>query len=72
MNKILKRVKLFLKEVMNVLTDVLVPLVALIIAILELLPVPFIWIRVLKQAEHILFKAFGTLEDIEEIIREHK
>lgn len=40
MKKVLKRVSLFLREILNILTNVLVPLAALVAAILELLPVP--------------------------------
>ena len=40
MKKVLKRISFFLKELLNIVTDVLVPLVALIAAILQLLPVP--------------------------------
>lgn len=66
MKKVLKRVSFFLKEVLNIITDILVPLVALVAAILQLLPVPLKWIHVVKRIENWLYYAKGTGDKIKE------
>lgn len=67
----LKRVHLFLKEILNVLGNILVPFVSLVVLIMEILPVPTTWIEAVKKAEYWLFYAAGTGEKIEEIIEEN-
>ena len=66
MKKILKRISFFLKELLNFLTDVLVPLVSLIAAILQLLPVPLKWVHTVKKIENWLYYAKGTGDKIKE------
>ena len=68
MKKVLKRVSLFLREVLNIITDILVPLAALIAAILELLPVPLKWVYLFKEIENWLYFAKGTGDKIKEEI----
>lgn len=68
---VMKRVHLFLKEILNVLGNVLVPLVSLVVLIMEILPVPITWIEAVKKAEYWLFYVSGTGERIEEIIEEN-
>lgn len=68
MKKVLKRVSLFLGEILNILTNVLVPLAALVAAILELLPVPLKWVKIAKNVEHWLYYARGTGDKIKEEI----
>ncbi len=66
MKKVLKRISFFLKEILNIITDILVPLVALVAAILQLLPVPLKWINVVKKIENWLYYAKGTGDKIKE------
>jgi hypothetical protein len=68
MKKVFNRIKIILKEFMNILTNVLVPLLALLIAICEILPVPYKVIRILKVVEYWAFYAFGTAENIKKEI----
>jgi hypothetical protein len=70
MKTVLKRVALFLREIGNLLSNILVPLVSLIIAIMELFPIPMGWIKIAKKVEHWLFYAYGTSKKIEEIIED--
>ena len=66
MKKVLKRISFFLEELLNIVTDILVPLAALIAAILQLLPVPLKWVHVVKQIENWLYYAKGTGDKIKE------
>ena len=70
MKKIFKRIDLFLKELLNIITNILVPIVSVLIAIMEILPVPTKFIKLLKAAEYWLFYAQGTAEKIDKIIEE--
>lgn len=65
-----KKIWLLFREVMNILTNVLVPLASLIVAILEILPVPIIWVKVAKMVEYWLFEFAGTASKIDKIIEE--
>jgi len=61
---------LILREALNIITDVLVPLVAVVIFVLEFVPgVPYGVLHALKIAENFLFEAFGTGQKIEEKIK---
>ena len=68
--KIKNRVLLILKEVGNLLTNFLIPLVGLVILIAEILPIPRMYIKFLKTVEYWLFYASGTADNIEEGIRD--
>lgn len=68
MKKVLKRISFFLREVLNILSDILVPLAALVAAILQLLPVPLKWVYIAKQVENWLYYAKGTGDKIKEEI----
>lgn len=69
MKKFFKRIKLFLKELINIITNFLVPVVAVLIAILEIFPfIPLKIILFLKTVEYWLFYAAGTAEDVKEAI----
>ena len=69
--KFADRVRLILREFMNITTNVLVPLAAVLVFIAELIPgMPYGVIRILKLIEYYLFEAFGTAEKIEEKIEE--
>lgn len=68
--KIKNRVVLILKEIFNILTNLLIPLLGLIILIVEFLPLPGIITKVLKTIEYWLFYFSGTAKNIEEGIQE--
>ena len=67
--KIKDRVILFVKEVGNVLTDLLIPVVGLAILVMEALPIPRKYIKWLKIVEYWLFYAAGTADKINEDIK---
>ena len=67
--KIKDRIVLFVKEVGNILTNLLIPAVGLFIVIAEILPIPRKYIGYLKTVEYWLFYAAGTAEKIDENIK---
>lgn len=62
------KIKLFWKEVGNLLTNVLCPLLGILTAIFEVVGAPINWIQSLKKAEYWCWNACGTKEDIDSII----
>jgi hypothetical protein len=71
--KVLHRAVIFLKELVNIITDVLVPIMALIAAILELIPfVPLKWAQGVKKLEDFFYNVAGTAKDIKEEIKKIK
>ena len=70
-NRFLKRVKLFIREIGNLLANVLVPLVSLLILIVDLFPVPTAIIAWMKKIEYWLFFASGTADKIDKILEEN-
>lgn len=62
--------KLFWRELGNILTNVLCPIVSLVIAIMEILHLPISAISFMKKVEYWLFFASGTKEKIDEIIED--
>lgn len=62
------KIKLFWKEVGNLLTNVLCPLLGILIAISEVIGLPISWIQSLKKAEYWCWNACGTKEDIDKIV----
>jgi hypothetical protein len=70
---ILHRAVIFLKELVNVITDVLVPIMALLAAILELIPfIPLTWVQGIKKLEDFFYNLAGTAKDIKEEIKKIK
>ena len=65
-----KKIGLFLREIMNLLTNVLVPLASVVVAVLEILPVPIIWVKIAKMVECWLFDFAGTSSKIDKIIED--
>lgn len=63
-----KKIKLFFREVGNILTNLLCPVIAVVIAGMELCQFPIAWIKLLKKIEYWCWKACGTQETIEKII----
>lgn len=72
MDKILRRIKLVLKEIINFLGNVAVPFMSLLIAIVGLFPVPTTWLEGLKKAEYWLFQIAGTAKDLEKIVADNE
>ena len=73
MNKRVKatkdRVLLIIRETLNIITNVLVPLIAVVIFIVEFIPgVPYGVLVALKAVEDFLYQAFGTGDKIREKI----
>lgn len=64
------RLLLILKELGNILTNTIIPILGIIILIAEILPVPKIYIGYLKTLEYILFYASGTADEIKKEIKE--
>lgn len=64
------RVLLVVKEIANLLTNTIIPIVGLVILITELLPIPKMYIAYLKTLEYYLFYAAGTADDIKKGIKE--
>jgi len=61
---IIKRVKLIAGQILNILTDLMVPLVELVELIATLLPVPQKVIAGLKKFEEILKNAGTSLDEL--------
>ena len=75
MNEMVKatlgRFLLILREFGNIVTNIGVPVVAVLIIIVECIPgVPLVVLRVLKTVEDYMYMAFGTAQKIEERIKE--
>lgn len=71
MDKIVRRLKIIIKEIGNFLANVAVPFISLLITILGFFPVPTEWLEGLKKAELWLFNASGTLKDLEAAVEEN-
>jgi hypothetical protein len=70
---LLHRAVIFLKELINIITDILVPVMALLAAILELIPfVPLKWVQGIKKLEDFFYNVAGTAKDIKEEIKKFK
>lgn len=61
------KLKIFFKELANIVTNLACPLLALVIAIMELCQAPAAWIAAVKKAEYYCWEAFGTKNDIDNI-----
>jgi hypothetical protein len=73
MKAILGRVKLFLREILNLVTDLLVPVVDVLLAVAAVLPLPKQALVALHKLEGFLKQAGATLEDvIEEVQKQVK
>lgn len=66
----MKKIKLFLKEVGNALTNILCPLVSVVVALMELLQLPTSWIQAVKKFEHWAWYASGTKDEIDKMLDE--
>lgn len=63
MNIIVKRAKLFALELLNLLTDLLVPVMDIIILVGTILPVPTKVVAALHKFEEVLKDAGAKVED---------
>lgn len=63
-----EKFKLFWRELGNVFTNILCPLLSAIVAILEIFGLPISWINSVKQAEYWCWNACGTKNKIDSII----
>lgn len=68
MKKIWSKVKLFVREVGNFLTNLLCPVISAITAGMELCQLPMKWIEFMKKAEYWCWQACGTKDTIDKII----
>lgn len=65
------RVLLILREVGNIITNFIVPITAIVIIVLEFIPgIPYGVLHMLKMFEDYMYNAFGTVEKIEEKIKQ--
>lgn len=68
MKKFWSKFKLFWCELGNVLTNLLCPLISLVIAFMEIFQLPTNWIQIMKKVEHWAWFACGTKDKIDEMI----
>jgi hypothetical protein len=66
----MKKIKLFFKEMGNALTNILCPLISIVIALMELFQLPTSWIQTVKKVEHWAWYLSGTKDDIDKILDE--
>lgn len=65
---VVKKLKLFVKEIFNIVTNVAVPMIAVLCAIAEVFQLPASVILALKKAERWCFFACGTRDEVEAIV----
>lgn len=70
MKTVWSKIKLFWKELGNFLTNLLCPIITVIIAIMEALQLPSNVIQVMKKIEYWCFYACATKEKIDKIVIE--
>lgn len=58
--------KTFLKELLNTVSNILVPICALVCAIMEAVHAPMKAVRVVKAIEYWTFNMFGTAERLQQ------
>ena len=66
MQKFIDRVKLICKEIVNIITNILIPLWGVVMLVAEVFGLPANVLEVLKKIEYVLFHLAGTKPDIEE------
>jgi len=65
---IMSKLKVFVKELFNILTNCAVPVLAALCALAEIIQLPAAVILALKKAERWCFFAYGTRDEIEAIV----
>ena len=68
MKKVWEKIKCFIKEIGNVLTDILCPICSIVAAAMEVGQLPASWIKAVKKVEYWLFYACGTKDVIDQIV----
>ena len=66
MEKIIERIKLIGKEILNFITNILIPFWNIVILVAETFGAPANVLDALKKIEYLLFNISGTKETIEE------
>ena len=66
MAKIIERIKLIGKEILNFITNILIPFWNIVILVAETFGAPANVLDALKKIEYLLFNISGTKETIEE------
>lgn len=66
MAKIIDRIKLIGKEILNFITNILIPIWNIVILVAETFGAPANVLDALKKIEYLLFNISGTKETIEE------
>lgn len=66
MNKFVERLKIIGKEILNIITNIVIPLWGVVMLIAEVFGLPANVLEVLKKIEYVLFHLSGTRKDIEE------
>ena len=66
MNKFVERLKIIGKEILNVITNIIIPLWGIVMLLAEVFGLPANVLEVLKKIEYVLFHLSGTRKDIEE------
>lgn len=70
MANIINRIKLIGKEILNFITNILIPVWNIVILIAETFGAPAKVLEVLKKIEYILFDISGTKETIEQEVKD--
>lgn len=70
MANIINRIKLIGKEILNFITNILIPVWNVVIIIAETLGVSAKVLEILKKIEYILFDISGTKETIEQEVKD--
>lgn len=68
MSKFVERIKLIAKEIVNIITNIIVPLWGVVMLVAEVFGLPANVLEILKKIEYVLFHLAGTKPDIEEQI----
>lgn len=66
MAKVIERIKLIGKEILNFITNILIPFWNIVILVAETFSAPANVLDALKKIEYLLFNISGTKETIEE------
>ena len=66
MAKVIERIKLIGKEILNFITNILIPIWNIVILVAETFGAPANVLDALKKIEYLLFNISGTKETIEE------
>lgn len=66
MAKVIERIKLIGKEILNFITNILIPIWNVVILVAETFGAPANVLDALKKIEYLLFNISGTKETIEE------